>query len=105
MHADDMLGVDAAKLGGDDRAGVAALGAVPVVAEAVHQFGPRAGDPAGVPARAGERAGEAEAGQGRRHDVEGVGGIAAMACGVGQRADDVHELDDRAGPAVGDDQR
>jgi len=25
MHADDMLGVDAAKLGGDDRAGVAAL--------------------------------------------------------------------------------
>ena len=53
---------------------------------------------------AGERAGEAKAGQRRGDDVEGVGGIAAMACGVGQRADDVRGLDDRAGPAVGDDQ-
>jgi len=102
VHADDVIGVDAAKLGGDDRAGVPAVGAVTVVAEAVHQLCPGASDPAGVPTRAGERAGKAKAGQRGRHDVEGVGGIAAMAGGIGQRADDLHELHDRAGPAVGD---
>jgi hypothetical protein len=36
--------------------------------------------------------------------VEGVGRVAAVGGGVGERADDVQELDDRAGPAVGQDQ-
>ena len=105
VHADDMIRVDAAQLGRDDRAGVAALGPVAVVAEAVHQLGPGLGHPAGVPAWPGERRGEAEAGQRRRDDMEGVGRVAAVASGVGQRADDFDELDDRAWPAVGDDQR
>src|SRR5215468_873087 len=81
------------------------MGPIPVVAEAVHQFGPGLGDPAGVPAWTGERGGEAEAGQRRSDDVEGVGGVAAVAGGVGQRADNGAELHDGAGPAVGDDQR
>ena len=78
MHADDMLGVDAAEFRGDERADVAALRAVAVVAEAAHQLGPGPGDPVGVPARLGERAGEPEAGERRDHDVEGVGGVAAV---------------------------
>ena len=80
MHADDMLGVDTAKFGGDDRAGVAALGAVPVVAEAVHQLAQARGDPASVPARSGERAEKPKPGR-EGDDVEGVRGVAAMAAG------------------------
>jgi hypothetical protein len=37
--------------------------------------------------------------------VEGVGRVAAVGPGIGQRADQLQELDDRAGPAVGQDQR
>jgi hypothetical protein len=51
------------------------------------------------------RAGEPEAGDGRGDDVEGVRRVAAVGGGVGERAEDVEELDDRAGPAVGDDER
>jgi hypothetical protein len=36
--------------------------------------------------------------------VEGIRGVAAVRSGVGQRPDDVEELGDRAGPAVGEDQ-
>jgi hypothetical protein len=36
--------------------------------------------------------------------VEGVGGVAAVGARVGERADDLQELHDRAGPAVGEDQ-
>ena len=39
------------------------------------------------------------------HQVERVGRVAAVGARVGQRADDVQELHDRAGPAVGQDQR
>ncbi len=50
-------------------------------------------------------AGEAVAGEGGDHQVEGVGRVAAVGRRVGQRADHVEELDDRARPAVGEDQR
>ena len=44
------------------------------------------------------------AGQRRTDDVERVGRIAAVGHRVGQRTDDVLELDDRSGPAVGEHQ-
>ena len=62
-------------------------------------------DPLDVPACRRRLAREAEAGQRRAHDVEGVGGVAAVRGGVGQRFDDLVELDDRTRPAVRDDQR
>ena len=49
--------------------------------------------------------GEAVAGQGRQHQVECVLGGAAVRGRVGQRADGLEQLDDRAGPAVRHDQR
>jgi hypothetical protein len=57
-----------------------------------------------VPARLARPAGEAEARDRRRHHVEGVAGVAAMRPRVGERADDLGELDDRARPTVVDDQ-
>ena len=41
--------------------------------------------------------GEAEAGQGRQHQVEGVASGAAVDGRVGERADDPEQLDHRAG--------
>src|SRR6185369_5305577 len=40
-----------------------------------------------------------------RYDVEGIAGVAAMGSRVGERADDLLELRDRARPAVSDDER
>ena len=37
--------------------------------------------------------------------MERVGGVAAVRGGIGERADDLQELDDRTGPAVGEHQR
>jgi hypothetical protein len=53
----------------------------------------------------GGLAGEAVAGQRRQHQVEGVLGTSAVRGRVGERADDLEQFDDRAGPAVRDDQR
>ncbi len=50
-------------------------------------------------------AGEAEAGQRRTDDMERIGSVAAMGNGIDQRLDHLVELDHRAWPAVGDDQR
>ena len=63
------------------------------------------GDARGSPAGLARLAAEAEPGQRGDHDVEGVGRVAAVRGGVGQRADQVVELEDRAGPAVHEDQR
>ena len=96
----------------DHGAPVAALHAVgPAVVElVVHQPVPQAGDGAradraGAAVVADRRAGEAVAGQRGRDDVESVERIAAVSLGMGQRIDDVQELDDRARPAVRDHQR
>ena len=59
----------------------------------------------GIPAGRGRLAREAVARQRRDDDVEGVRGAAAMRGRIGQRLDDLQLLDDRAGPAVGDDHR
>ena len=89
----------------DVGAHVASLGDVARVAEAAHQLRPRASDAAGLPAELGRLAREAVAGQGRQHQVECVLGGAAVSGRVGQRADGLQQLDDRAGPAVRHDQR
>ena len=50
-------------------------------------------------------AGEPVAGQGRDHEVEGVGCAGTVCRGPGERVDDLQLLDRRARPTVGDDQR
>jgi hypothetical protein len=90
---------------GDGGAYVAALGDITGVAEATHQLRPRLRDAADVPAEVGGLAGEAVAGQRRQHEVERVLRLPAMRGRVGQRADRLEQLDDRAGPAVGHEQR
>ena len=58
-----------------------------------------------IPARGARLAREPVTRYRRNHHVEGVLGGSAERRGVGQRADQVEHLDDRARPAVGDDQR
>ena len=105
MDAEQPLGRLAAHRVRDGGAHVAPLGDVARVAEAVHQLRPRAGDAAGLPAELGRLAREAVARQGRQHQVECVLGGAAVRGRVGQRADGLEQLDDRAGPAMRHDQR
>jgi len=105
VDAEQPGGCLAAHRVGDGGALVAALGHVPGVPEAVHQLRPGARDAAGVPAVLGRVGGEAVAGQRRHHQVERVLGGAAVRDRVGERADDLEHLDDRAWPAVRDDQR
>ena len=104
MDAEQPLGCLAAHRVGDGGALVAALGDVAGVAEAAHQLRPGARDAAGVPADLGRLGGEAVTGQRGQHQVERVLGGAAVRGRVGQRADDLEHLDDRARPAVRDDQ-
>jgi signal transduction histidine kinase len=105
VDAEQPLGRLAAHGVGDEGAHVAPLGDVARVAEAPHQLRPRACDAAGVPAELGRLAREAVARQGRQHQVECVLGVAAVSGRVGQRSNGLEQLDDRAGPAVGHDQR
>ena len=105
MDAEQPLGCLAAHHIGNDGAQVAALGDVAGIAEAVHQLSPRARGAAEVPAELGRLAREAVAGQGRQHQVECFVGGATVSCRVGQRAHDLEQLDDRAWPAMGHDQR
>ena len=88
-----------------DEGPVAALGDVARISEAVHQLRPGLRDAAGVPAELGGLAGEAVAGQGRQHQVERVLRLSAVRGRVGERADGLEQLDDRARPAMRHDQR
>ena len=71
----------------------------------MHEVDPEIGDAEGVHAGVGGAIGEAEAGEGRDDDVEGIGGIAAMGGGVGEEGDDVEEFEEGTGPAVSEDER
>ena len=95
VQADHVLGVDRGERRGDHRAPVAALRAVPVVAEPRHEHGPRLGDALHVPARLVGRARPSVAGKRRHHDVE-----VSRSGSITSR-----NSDDRTGPAVRDDQR
>ena len=105
MDADQPVEGQAAHRVGDLGADVAALRDVPGVAEAVHQLGPGLSDADGAPAELGRLVGEAVAGDGRQHEVERVLGASAVCGGVGEWADGLEQLDDRARPAVRHDQR
>ena len=94
-----------AEVGGHHRAPAAALRAEALVAEAAHQLDPESRDALGIHAGLGRVVGEAVAGHRRADDVEGVGRIAAVLRGVGERTDDLLELAHRAGPAMRDHQR
>ena len=83
---------------------VAALGEVAAVAEARHQNRPGTGDPLHTPSRCCGLAGEPEPGQRGADHVERVGGVATVLGRIGERLDHLVELDDRARPAVRDDQ-
>jgi hypothetical protein len=89
----------------DHRAPVTALCEVAVVAESLHELGPDVGDLLHAPARLCGLAREAVARKRRTHDVKGVLGIAAVSRRVRERTDHLLELHDRAGPAVGQQQR
>jgi hypothetical protein len=105
VNAPAPLGRFAGDLLDDGRAPVAALGEPAVIAEALHEGDPRVGDAGDVPAGRGRFVGEPETRHGRDHDVKGVLGVAAVGDRIGQRADQVPELQNRAGPAVAQQQR
>jgi hypothetical protein len=84
---------------------VAALRAIALVAEPVHQPDPGVGDPLHVPARACGLVAEAIAGKRRTDDVEGVGRVASVGGRVSERPEHLQELDDRAWPAVRENKR
>jgi len=75
------------------------------LAETGHQLPPRLRNAGGGPAELGRLVGEAVPGDGRQHQMERVRGAAAVRGRVGERLDGLEQLDDRAGPAMGHDQR
>ncbi len=91
--------------GADAGAPVTARRAVPRVAQPRHQYRPGPGDPFHAPAGHVRLAAEPVAGQARAHHVERVRRVASVCRGIGQRPDDLPELDHGAGPAMGQDQR
>ena len=95
----------AAEVGRDEGAEVPALRAVALVAEAAHQRDPGRRRALRAPAPVLQRGREPEPRERRDDQVEGDRGIGAVRPRVGQRADQVGELDDRARPSVGQDQR
>ena len=105
VDADQAVESDAAHRVGDLRAHVAALRDVAGVAEPLHELVPGLADADRAPAELGRLVGEAVAGDGRQHEVERVLGAAAVRGRVGEGADGLEQLDDRARPAVGHDQR
>ena len=102
----DQLGRrDQGHLFGDERSPIAALRDVPVVSEALHQHDPRPRDARRIPAGFGRLAGKAVARHRRDHHVERIRCGSAVRSGIGERVDDLQQLDDRTGPAVRDDDR
>src|SRR5580658_6812930 len=79
---------------------IAALRKVALVPEARHQLRPRFRDALHVPSMLRGFVRIAVAGKGRAHDVERIGGAAAVRGRVGERLDDFLEFDDRTGPSM-----
>jgi hypothetical protein len=106
VNAGHGAGVGAGEPGGDARPQVTAVRDVARIPQALaHEPMPQPGDCIrGQPPRR-NWAGEAEPGQRRRHHRERVIRIAAVRAGVGEQRHDVQVLAERAGPAVGEQQR
>src|SRR3954453_20741676 len=100
MDAGNVVGVLLPEARAQTSPPVAALGAVTRVAESRHEHLPRGAYPLHAPAHIGRLVAEAVAGQRRTDHVKGITCAAAVRRRVRERADDLQELDDRAGPAV-----
>src|SRR5580704_1082466 len=84
---------------------IASLRYPALVAKAWHQRRPSAGYPVHVPARLDRLVGEGKAWE-RRHDhMERVLRPSPVAGGIAERADDLHELNDRSRPSVRENDR
>ena len=106
VYAGDGLGEVKPQRGRDLRAPVAALRHEIGIAEPVrHKRMPHLGDADGTHAAPRRPVGESVAGHGRGDDVEGIRRVRAVSGGVRERRDYLQHLDERAGPAVRDDQR
>jgi hypothetical protein len=93
-------GVEGAEPLGYLAADVAAEGSEPLVVQGLgHQLVPDPGDPL-VGERTVRQLGVQESGQRGDDDVEGVGRVAAVACGVGQLAGDSQHLHEAARPPM-----
>ncbi len=88
----------------DRRTPIAALRHKLRVAKPLHQHDPGTCDTDRIPAGGGRLARKSVAGHRRDHQMESVRRAAAMRRGIGQGIDDLQLLDDRARPAVGDDE-
>ena len=84
---------------------VATLCAIARVAQTVHQRSPGRRDMIDAPTDSHWLGRKAKARQRRANHVKGVSAVAAMGGRIGQRLDHLVELNHRARPAVGDDQR
>ena len=104
MEAEESLRVEQSELARDERAVVAAVDAVRVVAEPAHERVVGGRDPSGGPGL-GDRLAEPEPGSVRHDDVEGVLGSPAERDRVDERPDHVEVVDERAGVRVRQDQR
>ena len=89
----------------DDRAPVAALSDELRVSQALHQRDPGARRAGRVPAGLVRLAGEPVTRHRRKNHIEGVRCAPAVRGGIDQRIDDLQLMDDRAGPAVRNDDR
>src|SRR5262249_54603100 len=90
---------------GDAGALIPTLRDVAGVPEPAHQLGPRRGDPGGVPTDLSWLRGEPIAWDRGDYQVECVVAVAAVRRRVGERTDQLEQLEHRAGPTVRDDQR
>jgi len=105
VDTDDGIGIPKPQSGGDAGAPVATLGAKALVSQVLgHQLGPQVGDLENVQPTLQGGIRETVAGHGRHHHVEGIGGVAAVATGIREQWDEFVHLEERSGPAVGDDQ-
>src|SRR5882724_11422305 len=84
---------------------IASLRDPALVAKAWHQRRPCAGDPGHIPARLDRLVGEAKARERRHDDMERVLRPSPVASGIAERADNLHELNDRSRPAVRENDR
>ena len=101
VDAEQLFRMGDAEAGCGEGAPVAALRAEAPVAQHVrHQRREAIGDRLDAEAWLAGAEGQAVAGQGGRHHGEGIGRVAAEAGGVGEPRNDIEELEDRAGPAM-----
>jgi hypothetical protein len=84
---------------------VAAVCAEPLVPEHCHQVGPRPRGTSGIPAWFAGPFAEPKPGERWDDHVEGVFGGTTVRDGIGERSENVLELEDRARPAVREHQR